>query len=311
MHTPSRIRIPSFAKINWILKVLGRRQDSFHEVRTILQTVDLADQLSIRATCSDRIRLETSGREVATGEENLVWRAAALLKKQAPAGSGADISLRKRIPVGAGLGGGSSNAAVTLLVLNQLWNCGLELNRLCQLGQGLGSDVPFFLLGGAVLARGRGELVSPLPDPPAESLVLCFPGFSFSTAKAYKMGRWPRMATDSDHLTKRRTDTKIRRFCEYAEDSRRVHVLLENDFDAPLLKQFPRLTETHRALRRAGCERVAFCGSGSALLGVSAPAPPTLIMEKLTCSGIGEVFPSLTLSRNQYRAAFRQAGLIL
>ena len=238
MHAPDRIRIPSFAKINWILKVLGRRRDSFHEVSTILQSVDLADQISIRATCSDRIRLETSGREVAKGEENLIWRAAALLKKRAPSGSGADISLRKRIPVGAGLGGGSSNAAVTLLVLNQLWNCGLELKRLRQLGRELGSDVPFFLIGGAVLARGRGERVRPLPDPPAESLVLCFPGFSLSTAKAYEMGRWPRLATASDHLTKRRTDTKIRRFCEYAEDSRRVHVLLENDFDAPLLQGF-------------------------------------------------------------------------
>ncbi len=314
MDSPHAIRTPSFAKINWILRVLGRRRDSFHEISTILQSVDLADELSIEANSSDRIRLQTSGYEVAQGEDNLVWRAAALLKKRAPAESGAHISLRKRIPVGAGLGGGSSNAAVTLLVLNQLWGCGLKLKRLRELAGALGSDVPFFLLGGAALGKGRGELLTPLPDPPKEELVLCYPGFSLSTAKAYRMGGWPRLRSASEHLTKSGADTKIRRFCEYAQDGRRVHVLIENDFDAPLLKQFPQLTETHRALKRAGCERVALCGSGSMLLGVSAPSGPEMIVKKLSRAGragVAEVFQVSTLSGNQYRTAFREAGVTL
>jgi len=303
------MQVKSFAKINWILKVLGRRPDSFHEVSTVLQTVDLADRISIELIPSDRIELKTAGYEVAQGETNLAHRAACLLKREFSIRTGTRIFLEKRIPVGAGLGGGSSNAAMVLLGLNRLWDCGADAKRLQELGQQLGSDVPFFLLGGTAWGRSRGEQLSPLPDPPHEELVLCYPGFSLSTAEAYAMGQWPSVGAASNRLTKTRTDTKIRRFCDYVEDGRRVHVLIENDFDAPLLKTLPQLSETHRALEKAGCERVALCGSGSTVVGVPAQSQEKLVTERLCRAGVGQVFQISTLARNQYQAALQKSGV--
>ena len=302
------MQVKSFAKINWILKVLGRRPDSFHEVSTVLQTVDLADRISIELIPSDRIELKTAGYEVAQGETNLAHRAACLLKREFSVGSGARIFLEKRIPVGAGLGGGSSNAAMVLLGLTRLWDCGVDQKRLNELGQLLGSDVPFFLVGGTVWGQSRGEQLSPLPDPPREELVLCYPGFPLSTAQAYAMGQWAPLKAASNRLTKTRADTKIRRFCDYAEDGRRVHVLIENDFDAPLLKRIPQLADTHRALEKAGCEHVALCGSGSTLVGVPSRSQQKLVTERLCHAGVGQVFQTSTLARHQYQAALQKAG---
>ena len=307
--TVSKTQIKSFAKINWILKVLGRRPDSFHEVSTVLQTVDLADRISIELIPADRIELKTAGYEVAEGEDNLAHRAACLLKREFSVWTGARIFLEKRIPVGAGLGGGSSNAAMVLLGLNRLWDCGVAPEHLRKLAQQLGSDVPFFLLGGTVWGRSRGEQLTPLPDPPPAELVLCYPGLSMSTAEAYAMGQWAPLNAASNRLTKTRTDTKIRRFCDYAEDGRRVHVLIENDFDAPLLKRFPQLAETHRALEKAGCERVALCGSGSTVVGVPPQSQEKLVTERLCQAGVGQVFQTSTLARHQYQATLQKTGV--
>ena len=303
------MQIKSFAKINWILKVLGRRPDSFHEVSTVLQTVDLADRISIELIPRDGIELKATGYEVPQGEDNLVHRAACLLKREFSVGTGARIFLEKRIPVGAGLGGGSSNAAIVLLGLNRLWDCGADPERLQKLARELGSDVPFFLLGGTAWGEGRGERLRSLPDPPNEELVLCYPGFSMSTAEAYVMGQWAPLNISSNRLTKTRTDTKIRRFCDYAKGGRRVHVLIENDFDAPLLKRFPELAETRQALEKAGCESVSLCGSGSTVLGVPSQGQTKLVVERLSQSGVGRVFQILTLARHQYRAALLKTGI--
>ena len=305
----SKTQIKSFAKINWIFKVLGRRPDSFHEVSTVLQTVDLADRISIELIPRDGIELKATGYEVPQGEDNLVHRAACLLKRDFSVGTGARIFLEKRIPVGAGLGGGSSNAAIVLLGLNRLWDCGADPERLQKLARELGSDVPFFLLGGTAWGEGRGERLRSLPDPPNEELVLCYPGFSMSTAEAYAMGQWAPLNKPPKWLTKTGTDTKIRRFCDYAENGRRVHVLIENDFEAPLLKRFPQLAETHRAVEKAGCECVALCGSGSTLLGVPARSPTKLVAERLSHAGLGQVFQTSTLARHQYRAALQETGI--
>ncbi len=301
------MQVKSFAKINWILKVLGRRPDAFHEVSTVLQTVDLADRISFELIPSDRIELTTAGYEVALGETNLAHRAACLLKREFSIRTGTRIFLEKRIPVGAGLGGGSSNAAMVLLGLNRLWDCGADAERLQGLGQQLGSDVPFFLLGGTAWGRSRGEQLTPLPDPPHEELVLCYPGFSMSTAEAYALGQWAPVTAASNLLTKTRTDTKIRRFCDYVEHGRRVHELIENDFDAPLLKRLPKLSETHRALEKAGCERVALCGSGSTVVGVPAQSQEKLVTERLGRAGVGQVFQISTLARKQYQTALQKS----
>jgi 4-diphosphocytidyl-2-C-methyl-D-erythritol kinase len=177
------------AKINWTLEVLGRRPDGYHEVRTVLQTVDLCDRVRVSPAADLELALTgpvgqagpPAGRAGAplTGappSENLAYRAAALLQDRAgrPA-LGARIELEKAIPAGAGLGGGSSDAAATLRALDRLWGLGLPLAELARLSARLGADVPFFLFGGTALGRGRGDEVTPLPDAPLQRFLLVVP----------------------------------------------------------------------------------------------------------------------------------------
>ena len=156
----------AYAKINLALEVLGRRDDGYHEVSTVLHAVELTDHLTFEA--SEGLSLECDDPAIAS-EGNLVLRAARLLQQTAGSGRGASITLRKGIPVAAGLGGGSSDAAVTLLALSRLWGIGMSPDELMELGATLGSDVPFFLQGnglqgsGCALATGRGERVVSLP----------------------------------------------------------------------------------------------------------------------------------------------------
>lgn len=168
------------AKINWTLEVLGRRSDGYHEVRTVLQTVDLCDRITVWPAAELELVVRGPAGEPTAAVagvlpfENLAYRAAALLRDHGVA-SGARIELEKVIPVGAGLGGGSSDAAATLRALDRLWGLHLARDELARLGAQLGADVPFFLFGGAALARGRGDEVTPLPDAPPRRLLLVVP----------------------------------------------------------------------------------------------------------------------------------------
>ena len=169
-------------KINWTLEVLGHRPDGYHEVRTVLQTVDLCDR--VRVSPSTDLELVLTGLVGQAGaplagvppSENLAYRAAALLRDRAGGQAlGARIELEKAIPAGAGLGGGSSDAAATLRALDRLWGLGLAPAELARLGAQLGADVPFFLFGGTALGRGRGDEVTPLPDVRSRRLLLVIP----------------------------------------------------------------------------------------------------------------------------------------
>lgn len=142
-----RLSVPSFAKINWALKILGKRSDGYQQIRTIYQTIDLSEEIVLETTSDPVIQLEVQGRKVARGEDNLLYQTADLLRKTAGSQAGIRIKLKKKIPVGAGLGGGSSNAAVALLALNQLWDCKMDEKELVELAGQLGADVPFFFCG--------------------------------------------------------------------------------------------------------------------------------------------------------------------
>lgn len=180
-----RLTLEAFAKVNRSLRVLGKRSDGYHEVDTIFQTVDLTDRMDFLEREDDELVLTTEGASLPVSEENLVIRAARALLARAGVTRGANIHLSKKIPIGGGLGGGSSNAASTLLGLSALWNLQLSYTDLEALAASLGSDVPFFLLGGRARGTGRGEILEPLPDGPEEWLVLVFPRFSLSTAMVY------------------------------------------------------------------------------------------------------------------------------
>ncbi len=174
----------AYAKLNLTLEVLGRRNDGYHEVRTILQTIDLADRLEILTAADLQVECDQPS---LSGEANLVWRAAVSLAQRANMEPRAHINIQKRIPIGMGLGGGSSDAAAALVALNRLWGLRLDTEELAQVAEDLGSDVPFFLTGGTALAQGRGERVGTLPSLPCLPLILVCPDISVpnKTASMY------------------------------------------------------------------------------------------------------------------------------
>jgi 4-diphosphocytidyl-2-C-methyl-D-erythritol kinase len=171
------------AKINRELRVGQRRLDGFHEIRSRFCAIDFCDRLEVEE--SDRLELSCSGVPVPCGDTNLVARAARALGDRLGIETGARIGLEKRVPAGAGLGGGSADAAVTLLLLSKLWSSRLRPEELSEVAARLGSDVPFFLSGGEADVAGRGERVTPLGDSPPQELLLCIPPFSISTAEVY------------------------------------------------------------------------------------------------------------------------------
>lgn len=191
--------ISSPAKINLFLEVVGRRPDGYHEIESVMQLVDLCDQVHLRRSARD-IRVSVTGAELPSGRGNLAYKAAALILGAAAQRGGVHIHLEKRIPVAGGLGGGSSNAAAVLVGLNRLYDLGQPREALKTLGAQLGSDVPFFLSEGLAIATGRGEVLTPLPPWPRQWLVLANPGVPISTAWAYreassKLTDWQRRAS--------------------------------------------------------------------------------------------------------------------
>lgn len=166
------LRIPAYAKINLSLEVIGQRDDGYHEIATILQTVNLADTVTLRR--GDDLTVECNDATL-SGEDNIVWRAAVALANHAGIAPNAHITIEKRIPVAAGLGGGSADAAAALHGLNRLWGLGLPGAALESVAAWLGSDVPFLLNGGTALATGRGDVLSPLPPLPDALILLVAP----------------------------------------------------------------------------------------------------------------------------------------
>ena len=178
------IALEAFAKVNRSLVVLGRRPDGYHEIDTLFQTIDLSDEIRFEEDRS--LSLSAGGIDLPEGGENLVVRAAHALSEHAGVVRGARIRLWKRIPVGAGLGGGSADAAATLLGLNALWRLERSADDLCAIAATVGSDVPFFLHGGRARGTGRGERIEPLPDRASECLVLFLPPFGMATPEVYR-----------------------------------------------------------------------------------------------------------------------------
>lgn len=306
-----RLSVPSFAKINWALKILGKRSDGYQQLRTIYQTVDLSEEVVFETTSNRNIQLEIEGRKVAPGEENLLYQTAELLRKTAGLQAGIRIKLEKKIPVGAGLGGGSSNAALALLALNQLWDCKMGEKELVNLAAQLGSDVPFFLVGGTAVGWGRGTEVVPLPDLPQEkSLLLLYPHLEISSGKAYALGKWGTYG-GTGILTREWVENTMQDLLRAVGPKGDGWSFLENDFEDVLFAHYPVLVEARKALKEAGCERVMLCGSGSTLLGFGSDKQVKEAAVVITREGIGETLFCRTLSRKQYRQVLTNSGLLL
>jgi 4-diphosphocytidyl-2-C-methyl-D-erythritol kinase len=206
------VRIPAFAKINLRLDILGKRSDGYHELRTIFQSVSLHDELRLRASRQQGITLSIQGNAVLSQEpfqKNLVCRAVDALRRELKIRSGVEIELRKTIPAGRGLGGGSSDAAAALLGYLRLTGRKPPLPQLLEIAASLGADVPFFLSGGRALGISRGDEIYPLPDIPKLSVLIVSPrDIQVPTLDAY---RWLKARPLT--LTKRAADPKLWRFC--------------------------------------------------------------------------------------------------
>jgi 4-diphosphocytidyl-2-C-methyl-D-erythritol kinase len=237
------------AKVNLTLEVLGRRPDAYHEVRSVVQAISLADRLTLATADSLSLHCDRADLE---GPDNLAWRAAALLREATGYARGAAIRLVKRVPVAAGLGGGSSDAAAALRGLNRLWRVALPDERLRALGARLGADVPFFLgAGTCALAAGRGERLTPLPPLPRRWLVLLKPPFGLATASVFRAFPPERWSDGSRTL----------------EWVRRVQAGSDvpppfNDLEAVALDLAPAAVQAHDALLAAGAPLAHMSGSG-------------------------------------------------
>ena len=180
------IQVKAYAKINLGLNVLGRRQDGYHEVRMLMQTIRLFDKLTVKMTQTAGITLKSNLSYLPCDDNNLIYRAAALFFEETKQRCGIHVTLEKHIPVAAGLAGGSSDAAATLTALNELYHTGLSLEELKQLGIRLGGDVPYCLMQGTALSEGIGERLTPLPAPPPAYCLVVKPPVSVSTRYVYE-----------------------------------------------------------------------------------------------------------------------------
>jgi 4-diphosphocytidyl-2-C-methyl-D-erythritol kinase len=284
---PETLSVRSFAKVNLALAVLEQRQDGFHEIRTVFQSIDLHDTLELRR--SSTLELECRGLSDVPPEQNLVWKAASALMAAIPSIQGARITLRKTVPPGSGLGGGSSNAAATLLGLCRLWNVDADPALMHRLASALGSDVPFFLQGGTALGAGRGDEVYPVPELPEAHLVVVYPGLRVPTAEAYAMLTC-RLTPDESHR-------KIYRFCSLLQAGLDCLSGAFNDFERVVLDRYDSIREARDFLLEHGAVASLLSGSGSSVFGFFLEEESALAASNAVRREEWRVFPAKTLSR--------------
>ena len=287
------VKLAAYAKVNFTLDVLSRRPDGFHSIATLMQTVSLADEVTLSRIGSDGIRLECNDSRIPTGEENLAARAArALLISSGTEPTGIRIVLDKRIPAQAGLGGGSSDAAAVLRGLNALLGLNHSTGSLAEIGASLGSDVPFFLHGGTASCRGKGEQVTPRPDAPELWFVIVKPELNISTAEAYRA-----LDAVSDRASARGT----RRMEEIVEsgDRGRIIARMTNDFEQVVLAENMAIALLQDEMMMARARNARLCGSGSAVFGVAESRSEAEEIARIMRLKYSEVFVCRSVGREQ------------
>ena len=285
------IRVP--AKVNLFFEVLGRRSDGFHEIETLMVPIDLFDELFFESDSSGQVAVEcawasaniraahaTLGK-LPDSASNLATRAVELLKQRAGVNHGARIRLLKRIPLAAGLGGGSADAAAALIAANLAWNLGWSRERLAQVAAELGSDVPFFLYGGSAICRGRGEKIEPVTDLGIWHAVVVKPPEGLSTADVYRNCRPTNEPRPIEPLV-----AAMRR-----GDCRGIAIYLANRLEPAAAELSPSIGELSREFRRLDCVAAQMSGSGSSDFGICRSARHARRMASLLrARNVGRVF---------------------
>lgn len=254
------MRLQAFAKINLGLDVLGKREDGYHEVRMIMQTIRMYDQLDMRKSVEPGIHLTTNKKYIPVDENNLVWRAAKLMMDTCGIIEGVSIHLHKVIPVAAGMAGGSSDAAATLVGMNRLFHCGLSKEKLMELGVQIGADVPYCVLRGTALAEGIGEKLTVLPPMPDCWILIGKPGISVSTKYVYTTLdlNTDTVHPDIDGIKKALEDGNL-----YGITERMGNVL--QDVTIPAYPEVERIKEQMKTL---GAVNAMMSGSGPTVFGI-------------------------------------------
>jgi 4-diphosphocytidyl-2-C-methyl-D-erythritol kinase len=298
------VRVPAYAKVNLRLEILGRRADGYHELRTIFQSITLHDSLTLETKHEPGIDLRVTGNPELAGEpgkDNLVYRAIRNLSRAIGFRRGVRAVLTKRIPVGRGLGGGSSDAAAALIGLLRLTGKRIEGTLLTEIASGLGADVPFFLHGGRALGIGRGDEIYPLPEGARRSVLVVSPhNIAVPTVDAYKWlaRRGSGLYLEpSGTLTKRSGPSKLWRFCALCWSPQGG--ALGNDFEAAVFPRYSRLASIKRELLRQGAAGASLAGSGSAVFGIF--QNPAMARRAARAFPNDQVFVCSTLSRAGFR----------
>jgi 4-diphosphocytidyl-2-C-methyl-D-erythritol kinase len=299
------LSLPSFAKINWYLQILGKRPDGYHELVTILQTVSLHDELTFELREDGLIVLSCDDAVIPTDETNLIVKAANALRERLKNSAGVEIKLMKRIPARGGLGGASSNAAVALMALNALWNGELSIAELIPIAGRLGADVPFFLNGGRCAGAGTGTLISRLADGPKQHLIIITPNAAVSTKDAYA-------SLNAASLTTSNSDSILSSSLAelFSADSRQWP--LRNDFERVIFEIEPEIERAKMALLEAGARGALLAGSGSSVFGIfDNEVARDRGLNNLRREAGWRVFSCDTVTRDDYFTALSSSGFPL
>lgn len=250
----------AYAKVNIGLDVLRRRPDGYHELKMIMQTVDICDDITFEKTGEPGIHLRIDGADLPADESNLAYRAAALLMEEKHIGEGVSINLKKRIPIAAGMAGGSADAAATMRGVNALFEMGYSMEELRKLGVKLGADIPYCITGGTMLSEGIGEVLTPLPAPPACHLVVAKPNIDVSTAFVYRNLRADSLPfhTDIDGMAGALA----------AGDLKGMTDRMGNVLETVTVREYPVIDRIKRRMCGLGAENALMSGSGPTVFGI-------------------------------------------
>jgi len=284
---PNTLTLTSPAKINLYLKVKGKRKDGFHDIVTVFERIDLCDRLSFTTNATGRITIACDHPQVPTGPKNLVHRVARLLQTRYNVSQGVDIRIQKVIPVAAGLAGGSSNAATTLLALNRLWHLELDQRALVLLSGEIGSDVAFFLYDCSwALGTGRGNEIQVLKLPRKLTHILVVPCVKLYAAEVYGALKFK--------LTRYRDNVNIL-FHHLRNNRNDISSLIINDLESAIIKMKPGLQKLKQRLKTLGAEGVMISGSGPAVFGLTRDSLQAQRLKRILLNTYSRVFVVRTL----------------
>ena len=247
------------AKINLFLRVTGKRDDGFHEISSLFSMIDLYDLLEVEPADDDNITLTQDSDDLTAGEENIIFKAAMALRQEAGLKMGAKINLKKNIPISAGLGGGSSDAAAALICLNRLWDISLSRSELAKIGESIGSDIPFFLGSAASWVTGRGEKLKPISVSKTLPLLLVKPAFGISAGDAYR-------GSDFNYGPVKNGEAIIEDFITGSPT--KIAGNLVNDLEPWAMETYPALVALKEKIKETTPLGVLMSGSGSTLFGI-------------------------------------------